>query len=160
MTELKEVIQSISLPIIKDYLILILKKENALLRKDIIDKVNSLVKNNEGLIGSFKINYNNGKKEKEAYLMFKICNNDHDIAKEFDKIKKYLSENQWKYVLNCISTMIYVLRMMYKGIINDFKELDNFILPVEYSELSVDHSTSNLFIHGMDERIGIFIENN
>lgn len=147
--ELGSIFQAVSLPIIRELLTIICKKLNKY--NELKDKIESLVSGNEDLIGSFKVDYFN-ETQKEAYLIFKICSEDHDVMLEFNKVKPYVTDEQWASVLKCVSSMVYILRMMYKGIIKDFE------LPEEYGELYVDVNTSNLFIIGIRERVGIFVE--
>ena len=150
--DLNIVIQSLSLPIIKDLLTIVVNKlDKYELYKDSLD---SLIKDNDSVIGTFKIDYIKDGTNCEAYVLFKICDVNHDLTVEFNKVKNYISAEQWQHVLKHISTMIYVLRIMYKKVINDM-DLGDL-----YSELLVDILTTTMYLPGITERIGIFIENN
>lgn len=148
--ELGNIFQAISLPIIKEIVTIICKKIN--IYNDRKEKIGLLVSGNEDLIGSFKIEYTINEEKKEAFLMFKICDSNHDVMTEFNKVKPYVTEEQWASVLKCVSSMIYILRTMYKEIIKDFN------ISEEYSEIQVDYNKSSLYINNIEERIGVFVE--
>lgn len=129
-------------------------------RLDLFDVIDQACSVHE--IGCYQVNYiNKFSNEKETvYILISPCTKDHNLTEQLDKLKIYISDSEWSQVLKSLSTLILLTRTIYHSIYMDNKNLFNDIVDddKEYSTLSVDLSNTTLYLHGIPERIGIFIE--
>lgn len=140
-------IYSLSLPSIKNLLLAIADKTDNTIN---IEKINDLYNISE--IGSFKIDYSKDNKACVTYIILKNCDKDHNLTNEFDKLKPYLSEQQWNKVLGYLSSLVYFIRVVYENIYK------NIHMGTEYEKLLLDSSNTTLYVPNIDIRIGIFLE--
>ena len=148
MDDLTKMIYSLSIPVIKEVLYSIVDKCE---RTDLYGKIDELCP--VGEIGSFKVTYQENGVKKDAYILLQICNVNHDLTLQFDKIKQYTTDDQWKQILKCLSSMIFIVRTIYIDMYNKL-ELDD----IDYKELQVDPINTTLYIPNLSKRIGIFID--
>lgn len=142
-------IYSLSVPIIKDFIYEIAKFEND---EDILFKLSEF---EVDVMGSIKIDYEKEDNTKMSYyIVLKICENDHNINLEFNKIKPHISENQWNHILKYVSCLVCIVRTIYAS------SYQNFDMGEKYKEILIDPETSTLYIPNFHKRIGIFIEDN
>jgi hypothetical protein len=141
-------LESMVIPVIKE---LLYKLVDHLDRKDLYPTIDTMCDITE--LGSLKISYTINNEPYTTYIVLKICNKNHDLTAEFNKLSPYVSEIQWKQVLQTLSTVVLLVRTIYS------KLYDNLgINDVQYSCLYVDPINTTLGIDGIDERIGIFID--
>lgn len=112
-------------------------------------------------VGCLKIDYN----ENSAFIFLKECKKDHDLSKQVDKLKNQMDPEKWKKVLESLSAVILLVRNIYTSIYDHNLDLIGSIVAEnddvkKYRILQVDPSNTTLFLPNVDDRIGIFIENN
>jgi hypothetical protein len=141
--EAKIMAYSLAAPTIKEMLLAIAKYTN-----NDTTEIDSLYIDDN--IGSFKIdNVNN----KAAHIMLKTCDKNHDLNAEFNKLKPYINSDHWKQVLNWMSSLVLLVRSIYKQIY-----VSQFNFGSEFDHLEVDMDNTTLYVPNIDIRIGIFIE--
>lgn len=146
---LEQTFYSISIPLIKELFFHLL---TFLDMKSMFFKVDEICGHQP--LGSLKISYKHNNEMKDTYLVLKICYKNHDLTKEFDKLQPYLSEEQWQKILQSVSMLIYIVRMLYKNLFPQLSLEDS----EKYSELQIDPTNTTLFLEDIDERIGVFID--
>lgn len=144
----QQMLLSTSVPVIKDMLYRVLE---TLDKTDKYPQVEQLCGQPE--LGSFKVNYTKNDEKKETYIVLKICKVNHDLTAEFQKLQPYVTEQQWKQILILLSRLILVIRSLYHDLYTKL-ELDE----IRYGDLYVDYLNSTLYIEGIEDRIGIFID--
>lgn len=117
-------------------------------------------------IGCLNVDYfNTVSNEKDNILIFlKECDKDHDLSIQLDKLKNHLTEDKWKEVLKSLSAIILFARKIYTSIYVNNLELIRKIVNDEninkYNTLFIDPINTTLYLPNLDDRIGIFFENN
>jgi len=144
----KEILFSLSIPVIKEMLYKVLVLID---RTDKYPDVEYLC--GESVVGSFKVNYKINDIDKVTYIVLKICKGNHDLTQEFNKLQPYLLPEQWKKIQGLLSSLILVVRSLYKDLYTKLELNEE-----KYSELYVDHCNTTLYLEDIDDRIGIFID--
>jgi len=141
-------LESMVIPVIKE---LLYKLVDQLDRRDLYPTIDTMCDVPD--LGSLKIDYTINNEPKTTYIVLKICNKNHDLTTEFDKLSPYVSEMQWKQILQTLSTVVLLVRTIYSNLYNNLGIND-----VQYSCLYVDPINTTLCIDSIDDRIGIFID--
>jgi hypothetical protein len=113
-------------------------------------------------VGGMNIEYDDTDTGKKSffYIIMNKCNKNHDLHEQFNKVKKYFSEETWKQLLKHISMLIYLCRSIYKinmqMCVNDMFQLGYDINDVD--QLKIDPTNTTLYLfEEWDERMGIYI---
>lgn len=117
-------------------------------------------------VGCLNIKFYNKNENKEDFMLIflKECKQDHNLTEQLDKLKIHLSDNEWKEVIKSLSTVILLARKIYTSIYDNNIELvkeivgDNNI--EKYNNLLVDILNTTLYLPDIEDRIGIFVDNN
>jgi hypothetical protein len=125
----EDIIYALTIPVIKELFV------------DFVDhNIISTIKDVDNL-GAVKIN--------DSFIYLKVCDKDHDLTQEFNKLQPYLSNVQWDHVLRIISLMVFMVRSIYKNLCDEYNI---------NSTLLVDTNNTTLYTANTYKRIGIFIE--
>jgi len=143
-----KMIEMLTIPVIKDLLIILYNKYKICDEEKIIE-----LDEYKSELGSIKVSYNKENETKCVYIILKICDKNHDLGTEINKIKPYVTEDQWKQILTYLSTTVFILRTIYSSIYEKLNCTSD-----AYKNLSVDMQNTTIYLDGVDERIGIFFE--
>lgn len=127
----KDIICAFVIPVIKDLL------------SDFIDP--SIISEIEEVpnLGAIKVN--------EMFIYLNICDKEHNLDIQFNKLKPNLSPDQWNKVLGIISMIIFMARTSYKNICEKHN-IESILL--------VDNNNTTLYTNNSKKRIGIFVNKN
>jgi hypothetical protein len=113
-------------------------------------------------VGGMNIEYDDFDTGKKTYfyIIMNKCKKNHDLHEQFDKVKKFFTEEKWKQLLKHISMLIYLCRSIYKinmqACTDDMFQLGYDINDVETLKIDPDNTTLYLF-EEWEERMGIYI---
>ena len=132
-------------------------------RPDLLDTIDSICSVQE--LGCYQVEYvNKFSDEKElVYILIAPCDKDHNLTEQLDKLKVYVSDDEWAKVLKSLSTLVLLTRSIYSSIYLDNKKLFDSVVNdthTDYSKLSVDLTNTTMYLPNIPERIGIFLEKN
>jgi hypothetical protein len=131
-------------------------------RSDLLDRIDLICSVQE--LGCYQIDYTNKfSNEKEiAYILIAPCTEDHDLTEQLDRLRVYVSSEEWATVLKSLSTLILLTRSIYNSVYMDNKDMFNEVTSddtnLDYSTLQVDMSNTTLYLPNVSERIGIYLE--
>jgi len=110
-------------------------------------------------VGCMEVKFHNGIGADIAYLYLDLSEINHNLTYELEKIKKYILPEKWKDILKSLSTMIFILRTVYKQVYNEFIDIIHSVCPsIDFSDLNVDIANTTLYVEELfPVRIGIFI---
>jgi len=110
-------------------------------------------------VGCMEVKFHNGTVPNIAYLYLDLTEINHDLTHELNKIKNFILPEKWKDILKSLSTMIFIIRTVYKQVYNEFIDIVHAVCPsIDFSDLKVDISNTTLYVEDtFPVRIGIFI---
>ena len=113
-------------------------------------------------VGGMNIEYDDSDTVKKTffYIIMNKCDKNHDLHGQFNKVKRFFSEDTWGKLLKHISMLIYLCRSIYKinmqACVDDMFQLGYDINDVE--TLKIDPTNTTLYIfEEWSERMGIYI---
>jgi hypothetical protein len=111
--------------------------------------------------------YNTDSKEMSTvYLELDVCNSNHDLGAEMDKLKRLIDKSKWGELLKHFSVLIAIGRSVFAKLARENADLISEIrsyLPenerqIDLQTLSVDMSNTTLFVlRRLPRRVGIFV---
>jgi hypothetical protein len=133
---------------------------DTVIKAQIFQKIEQLT--NFEKVGGMNIEYDDSDTGKKTffYIIMNKCDKDHDLNEQFNKIKRFFTEETWKQLLKHISMLIYLCRSIYKiniqSCADDMFQLGYDINDVETLKIDPTNTTLYLF-EEWDERMGIYI---
>lgn len=116
-------------------------------------------------IGCFSVDYYNKEEDKKSnlFILLKDCKADHDLSDQLNKLRRHLDDKKWDEILNTLSSLILLSRNIYTSLYDNNKDLIEEIVGIDdipkYNKLLVDPLNTTLYLPGIEDRIGIFLEN-
>jgi hypothetical protein len=130
------------------------------IKKQFFEKIEQLTSFEK--VGGMNIEYDDSDTGKKTffYIIMNKCDKNHDLHEQFNKVKRFFSEDTWGQLLKHISMLIYLCRSIYKinmqSCADDMFQLGYDINDVE--TLKIDPTNTTLYIfEEWDERMGIYI---
>lgn len=116
-------------------------------------------------VGCLNIDYfnKNDNKRDTMIILLKECKSDHDLSFQLDKLKPHLDTDKWNSVLRALSTLILLARNIYSSVyesnISLIEEIVGRSKVETYRKLYVDILNTTLYLPGIDDRVGIYLDN-
>lgn len=115
-------------------------------------------------VGCLNVDFYNKIEDKHdtIVIVLKECNKDHDLSYQLNKLMIHVDAEKWQNVLKSLSAVILLARNIYTSIYDNNLDLVEEITGQDidkYHKLLVDTANTTLYLPGIDDRIGIFLEN-